>query len=108
MPSRFFRCANRRMSMTEAVEVSSGDVGPFSRVPVEITISVGRAHPTVSELLELEPDAVLTLDRSASDPVELYAGDRLIARGTLEEAAGEGGGRLAVRLIELADLNGRL
>lgn len=75
----------------------------LSRVPVEITISVGRAHPTVSELLTLKRDAVLMLDRGVSDPVELYAGDRLIGRGQLEEIDGEGSGRLAVRLTEVTE-----
>ncbi|GIT91640.1 hypothetical protein JANAI62_20970 [Jannaschia pagri] len=74
----------------------------LSRVPVEITISVGRAHPTVSELLTLKRDAVLPLDRSVDDPVELYAGDRLIARGQLQEVEGEEG-RLAVRLTEVSE-----
>jgi len=82
--------------------------GPFARVPVEITVSVGKAYPSVAELLALAPDAILSLDQSASDPVELYAGDRLIARGMLEEAEGDGAGRLAVRLTEIADLNGTL
>ena len=94
--------------MTDAPLSEAAERGPFARVPVEVTVSVGRAYPTVAELLELAPDAVMTLDQAASDPVELYAGDRLIARGTLEEAAGEGGGRLAVRLTEIADLNGAL
>lgn len=78
----------------------------MSRVPVEITISVGRAHPTVSELLTLKRDAILTLDRGLSDPVELYAGDRLIARGELQEMEGDPPGRLAVRLTEVADTDG--
>ncbi|TFL18445.1 FliM/FliN family flagellar motor switch protein [Jannaschia formosa] len=77
----------------------------LSRVPVEITISVGRAHPTVAELLTLKRDAVLPLDRGVDDPVELYAGDRLIARGHLQEVEGEEG-RLAVRLTEVADPDG--
>jgi flagellar motor switch protein FliN/FliY len=77
----------------------------LSRVPVEITISVGRAHPTVSELLALRRDAVLPLDRGVDDAVELYAGDRLIARGELTEAE-PGSGRLAVRLTEVVDLDG--
>ena len=77
----------------------------LSRVPVEITISVGRAHPTVSELLTLKRDAVLPLDRGVDDPVELYAGDRLIARGHLQEIEGEEG-RLAVRLTEVSDPDG--
>jgi flagellar motor switch protein FliN/FliY len=75
----------------------------LSRVPVEITVSVGRAHPTVAELLSLDRDAVLPLDRAVTDPVELYAGDRLIARGELQEVPGDASGRLAVRLTEVID-----
>ena len=78
----------------------------LSRVPVEITISVGRAHPTVAELLTLKRDAVLPLDRGVSDAVELYAGDRLIGHGQLEEVDGDGSGRLAVRLTEVIETDG--
>lgn len=79
---------------------------PFSQVPVEITISVGRARPTVRELLTMGPDAVLALDRRVDDPVELFVGDRLIARGELTELPGDG--QLAVRLTEIAQLPGGL
>jgi flagellar motor switch protein FliN/FliY len=47
---------------------------------------------------------VLPLDRRVDDPVELYVGDRLIARGELEEMEGDQAGQLAVRLTEVADL----
>ena len=79
---------------------------PFTEVPIEITISVGKAHPTVKELLRLGPEAVLPLDKKVEDPVELYVGDRLIARGELEELDGDQKGMLAVRLTEVADLQG--
>lgn len=75
---------------------------PFAEVPIEVTVTVGRARPSVGDLLRLRPDDVLPLDRRLSDPVELYVGDRLIARGELEEAGGEGSGQLAVRLVEVA------
>ncbi len=52
-------------------------------------------------------DAVLALDRRVEDPVELYVGDRLIARGELQELEGEQAGQLAVRLTEVANLRGR-
>ena len=84
------------------------DKNPFSQVPIEITISVGRARPKVRDLLKLERDAVLALDRRVDDPVELWVGDRLIARGALEEMEGENAGRLAVRLTEVANLRGGL
>lgn len=81
---------------------------PFAQVPIEITVSVGRARPMVRDLLKLSRDAVLTLDRRVEDPVELYVGDRLIARGELEETGGAGSGQLAVRLTEVANLKAGL
>ena len=76
---------------------------PFTDVPIEITISVGKAHPLVRELLQLKNNAVLTLDKRVDDPVELYIGKKLIARGELEEIGEDGEGQLAVRLTEVAD-----
>lgn len=79
---------------------------PFTEVPIEVTITVGRARTSVGDLLRLRADDILPLDRRISDPVELYIGDRLIARGELEEAGGEGSGQLAVRLTEVAQKTG--
>jgi flagellar motor switch protein FliN/FliY len=84
------------------------DSNPFAHVPIEVTISVGRARPLVRDLLRLGRDAVLPLDRRVDDPVELYVGDRLIARGELQEMEGEAAGQLAVRLTEVANLRGGL
>lgn len=84
------------------------ETNPFSQVPIEITISVGRARPLVRDLLRLTRDAVLPLDRRVEDPVELWVGDRLIARGELEEMGGDSPGQLAVRLTEVANLRGGL
>ena len=81
---------------------------PFTQVPVEITISVGRARPKVRELLRLKRDAILPLDRKVDDPVELYVGDKLIARGELTEMEGDQPGQLGVRLTEVVDLQNGL
>ena len=87
---------------------SPTDTNPFAQVPIEVTISVGKARPLVRDLLRLSRDAVLALDRRVDDPVELYVGDRLIARGELEELDGDQAGQLAVRLTEVANLRGGL
>ncbi len=84
------------------------DSNPFSQVPIEITISVGRTRPQVRELLRLQRDTVLPLDRRVDDLVELYVGNRLIARGELQELEGDQAGQLAVRLTEVANLKGGL
>lgn len=81
---------------------------PLRGLPIEITVSVGRSRPSVRDLLALGENAVLPLDRRAEDPVELYIGDRLIARGELQELEGGEPGQLAVRLTEVANLGGAL
>jgi len=81
---------------------------PFDRVPIEVTVSVGRAHPRIGDLLAMGNEAVLVLDKRIEDPVDLFVGDKLIARGELQEMDGDNAGRLAVRLTEVADLAGGL
>lgn len=79
---------------------------PFRSVPIEVTISIGRARPLVQELLALSENAVLPLDRRIDDPVELFVGDRLIARGELQEMEGGEPGQLAVRLTSVVPNEG--
>ncbi len=83
---------------------TSDESNPLIGVPIEVTVAVGRARPTVRELLDLEQDSVLTLDKRVDDPVELFVGDKLIGVGTLEVVEGEQSNRLAVRLIEVVSL----
>ncbi|WP_425044965.1 FliM/FliN family flagellar motor switch protein [Primorskyibacter sp. S87] len=93
-----------RDSDTSAHEANN----PFVSVPIEITVSVGKARPLIRDLVGLGENAVLTLDKRVEDPVDLYVGDRLVARGQLEELEGEYAGQLAVRLIEIANLKNGL
>jgi flagellar motor switch protein FliN/FliY len=94
--------------MNESNATGPGSGNPFTQVPIEITISVGKARPLVRELLRLKRDSILPLDRRVEDPVELYVGDKLIARGELTELDGDQSGQLAVRLTEIADLQNGL
>lgn len=81
---------------------------PLQRIPIEISVTVGKARPLVRDLLALGENAVLPLDKRIEDPVELYVGDRLIARGELQELEGGEPGQLAVRLTEVATDKGDL
>ncbi len=90
---------------TDSSETCPNDLhNPFSSVPIEITVSVGKARPLLRDLLKLGKNAVLVLDRRVDDAVELYVGERLIARGQLEELAGDQHGQIAVRVTEVANL----
>lgn len=73
-------------------------------VPIEVVVSVGKARPLLSELIHLRRDSILTLDSKIEDPVELMVGDRVIARGELQELD-EQTGQLGIRLTEVADLS---
>jgi len=75
----------------------------FLGVPVEMTISVGKAKPLISELLSLSQGAIIPLDSRIDDLVEVYIGEKLIAKGELQEIEGEAG-KLGVRLTQVVDL----
>jgi flagellar motor switch protein FliN/FliY len=50
-------------------------------VQLDLKIELGRTHMHLDEVLRLKHGAVVTLDKLAGDPVDIYANGRLIARG---------------------------
>lgn len=72
-------------------------------VPIEVVVCVGKARPLLSELVNLRRDSILSLDSKIEDPVEVMVGDKVIARGELQELD-EQTGQLGLRLTEVADL----
>lgn len=77
---------------------------PFTAVPIEVTVCVGKARPLIRDLVTMGENALLTLDSRVDDPVELFVGERLIARGMLEEVEDDPSGQLVVRLTEILQL----
>jgi flagellar motor switch protein FliN/FliY len=90
--------------MPDQTSLATDISNPFTSVPIEVTVCVGKARPLVRDLVTLGENAVLTLDRRVDDPVELYVSGKLIARGTLEEADGDASGQLLVRITEVVDM----
>lgn len=88
----------------ETAILASDKSNPFTAVPIEITVSVGKARPLIRDLVMLGNNAVLKLDKRVDDPVELFVGDKLIARGMLEEGQENDNGQLVVRLTEVVGL----
>ena len=84
-------------------ETPKSKTTPFSNVPVEITVSVGRARPSIRDLLDLTENSVLALDKTVDAPVDLFIGDRLVGRGQLEEAEEGAPEMLAVRITEIVE-----
>ncbi|MEP4309669.1 MAG: FliM/FliN family flagellar motor C-terminal domain-containing protein [Lentilitoribacter sp.] len=88
----------------ETTTLASDKSNPFTAVPIEITVSVGKSRPLIRDLVMLGNNAVLKLDKRVDDPVELFVGDKLIARGMLEEDQENDDGQLVVRLTEVVGL----
>jgi len=50
-------------------------------VQLDLKIELGRTHMHLEDVLRLKQGAVVTLDKLAGDPVDIYANGQLIARG---------------------------
>jgi flagellar motor switch protein FliN len=66
-------------------------------VKVRLTVSVGGTQLTVGELFALKEGATLKLDKTTSDPIDLYLDAKLVARGELMAS----GDHFAVRITEI-------
>jgi flagellar motor switch protein FliN/FliY len=68
-------------------------------VQVVIDARLGRTELTVAELMALKRGAVVTLDRSLADHVDLYLDGALIARGEIVAV----GDKFGVRITDVAE-----
>lgn len=50
-------------------------------VNLDIKIELGRTRMNLDEILQLRRGSVVTLDKLAGDPVDIYVNGRLVARG---------------------------
>jgi flagellar motor switch protein FliN len=66
-------------------------------VRINVSVEVGRVEMPVRQVMELSPGAVIELERSASEPVEIYANGRCIGRGEVVVV----GEQFGVRVTEL-------
>jgi flagellar motor switch protein FliN/FliY len=56
-------------------------VKTINSVPIELTVVLGRATLPIHQLLKMGRGAVIELDRSEGDAVQILANDRPIAEG---------------------------
>jgi flagellar motor switch protein FliN/FliY len=73
-------------------------------LPVEVQVVIGTATLTISDLLRLEVDQILELDKTVNDPVDLCIDNRVIARGELVETE-PGSGALALKITQIVDIS---
>ncbi len=64
-----------------STEDVSGRLGRIHNVEMSLTVEIGRTRMSVRDVLNLEPGAVVELDRSAGAPADILLNGRLIAYG---------------------------
>jgi flagellar motor switch protein FliN len=73
-------------------------------VSLRISVEVGSAALTLSELLRLGEGSVVELDRQANDLLDIFANGTLIAKGEIVDVDG----RYGIRVVEVVAANQRL
>jgi flagellar motor switch protein FliN/FliY len=53
----------------------------FGRIPVEVTVELGRTSLSLKEVLEMAEGSILELDHLVGEPLSLYVNEQLIAQG---------------------------
>jgi flagellar motor switch protein FliN len=70
---------------------------------IGLYIELGRTHIDQDEVQKLRAGAVVPLDSSAGDPVDVYAGGRLIARGEVVVLDGKMGIRVTETMLKVGE-----
>ncbi len=78
---------------------SQGGLEALSAIPVDIQIRLGEVSLPLAELLALRAGSVVALNKDLGEPVEVLAGDKVVACGEIVAV----GDQLGVRILELAD-----
>jgi len=50
-------------------------------VPLKVTVQIGNARMMIRDLLQLGQGSVIELEKMAGEPMDVFIGDRLVARG---------------------------
>ncbi len=69
-----------QLTGTSSSEEPIGVAG-LMNVPVQVTVQLGCAKMNLSDLMQLGPGSLLTLDREAHEPCDILVNGRVIARG---------------------------
>jgi flagellar motor switch protein FliN/FliY len=64
-----------------ATALDSKRLSMLNDVKLRVKVELGRTRMLVEDVLQLGEGSVVELDKLAGDPVDVYANDRLVARG---------------------------
>jgi flagellar motor switch protein FliN/FliY len=66
-------------------------IADFADVPLEVEVELGRKVMTIAQVLELHPESVIRIARSAGDNIDILIGGTVVGYGEIviiEDAVG--------------------
>ncbi|HZR19059.1 MAG TPA: FliM/FliN family flagellar motor switch protein [Verrucomicrobiae bacterium] len=66
-------------------------ISDFADIPMDVEVELGRRTMTIAEILQLGPESVIRIARSAGDNIDILVGATLIGYGEIviiEDAVG--------------------
>lgn len=77
------------------------DLDAVGAIELPVRVELGQVRLLVEDLLQLDGDSIVELDRRPTDPVDIRVGGVLVARGELVAVDTPAGARIGVRLVEI-------
>ena len=75
------RDLSQMMPLEEPVDDEQKNLSRIMDVVLHVSVELGRARMTVRQILDLDQDSVIELDRLAGEVVDVFVNEHLIARG---------------------------
>lgn len=69
------------MASLQAAAAGSPDLERILDIPVQLSVEIGRARTTISNVLQLSPGSVVELEAQAGAPMDVLINGYLIAQG---------------------------
>lgn len=77
-----------------ALQRAMEEVAHFLDVPMKVGIQLGHRNMKVREILQLKPESIVELPKSAGENVDIFINGKLIACGEVLQMEGSAGVRL--------------
>jgi flagellar motor switch protein FliN/FliY len=85
---------NVKVQDTSIYQTVLDEIRHYADVPLRISVILGQREMKVRELLQLRPDSLLELPKSAGENVDIFINGRLVGYGEVLEMEGSAGIRL--------------
>lgn len=70
--------------VSQGTAAQGGEARPLDfilDIPLELSVELGRTSMLINDLLQLGPGSVVELNKLADEPMEIFANNKLMARG---------------------------